>query len=131
MSEMGAEKTTGPDQKDTLFCWLFAIANSIKASMWAKLEGISTMDIPPGYSRRYRQESDQSIVLLFVCNEFLDRQTPSSQEARKFLCQKDLTRIIRREICFGLVPKTLKCKSTETRFQSKLEVQWLLQIRQR
>ena len=35
-------------------------------------------------------------------------------EAEKFLRQKGLSRIIRREICFGLIPKTLKRKFFQT-----------------
>ena len=88
LSELGTERTIGPNQEDTLFCWLFAIANSIYSSMWAKLDMLRLFES--------------------VFNKLL-KNIPD-RKAEKFLNQQDLTRIIRREICFGLIPKTLKRK---------------------
>ena len=36
--------------------------------------------------------------------------TEKRNQATKFLQRKDLCQIVRREICFGLIPKTLKRK---------------------
>ena len=36
--------------------------------------------------------------------------TEKRNQATKFLQRKDLYQIVRREICFGLIPKTLKRK---------------------
>ena len=79
MSASGTERTLGSRQKDTLFCWLFALANSIKSSMCTKV----------GQNNCFDQ---------------------SRSEVDSFLDRRDLTRVIRREICFGLVPKTLQRK---------------------
>ena len=44
-----------------------------------------------------------------------DQMTVLRKKVEAFLHQSGLTRIIRREICFGLIPKTLKRKFPETR----------------
>ena len=64
MSQLGVE-TIGPDQGETLFCWLFAIANSIFSSMWAKL-GMSTLFCLRSYTF---QEKSQLMKLKDCCTK--------------------------------------------------------------
>ena len=85
-------KTGIENQGHTSFCWLFAVARSVVKSMWMKLG--SSYDPDPELIKNLGTVSDTEI----------------KNRATKFLQQKNLYQIVRREICFGLIPKTLKRK---------------------
>ena len=89
MSKIGTETITVEQQGDTSFCWLFAVAFSIVQSMWTRL----------GFS------SVKSYFIKKFSEKVSDEETKN--RAAEFLNRKDLRQIIRREICFGLIPKTL------------------------
>ena len=89
MSKIGTETVTVDQQGDTSFCWLFAVAFSIVQSMWTRLGFFLSSFI-------YKKKFSEKVP---------DEETKN--RAAEFLNRKDLRQIIRREICFGLIPKTL------------------------
>ena len=99
MTESGTERTLGGIQGDTLLCWLFATANSLYSSMCVRLSK----------SSRGRYEDIHK----------LDENSMIFDKCFDFLHQENLIRTIRREICFGLIPKTLKRKHTVDTLASK------------
>ena len=82
-------KTTIENQGETEFCWLYSIANVIVSSLWVRL-------------RMFYFSVPNSKL-------FLGRVTDSGlkKAATDFLNRKDLRQKLRRELQFGLFPKTL------------------------
>ena len=93
------------NQGETSFCWLFAVARSIVRSMWMR-SGLILV-VPPRVSRK---------ILVNVSS------TETRNLAIEFLQRKKLYQIVRREICFGLIPKTLKRKLKLKNNQHKILV---------
>ena len=75
------------------FCWLYALADSIVASLWIRLGKI---DI-----QRVKSNSDFSEKV---------RNVVVKERGADFLRRHDLKQKIRRELYFGLFPKTHKGK---------------------
>ena len=78
------------DQGETEFCWLFSLANVIVSSLWVRLRMIIFI---------------KSLKTLFLENA---TDTDLKRKASDFLNRKDLRQKVRRELLFGLFPKTLK-----------------------
>ena len=74
-------RTIVENQGETEFCWLFSLANAIVSSLWVRLKSV----------RFYKFRS------------FFG----SKRKATDFLSRKDLRQKLRRELSFGLFPKTL------------------------
>ena len=94
LSKLGTESIKFEDQGDTQFCWLFALAQSIVASLRVRLGTAFYMTKP-------------------VLSNFLARVTNIivKHDTSLFLKKRDINQVIRRELCFGLIPKTLKRKT--------------------
>ena len=80
-------------QGETEFCWLFSLANVIVSSLWTRVGKFPSQ--PQLFEAQFSGE---------ITDPDLKR------EAKKFLNRKDLRQKIRRELCFGLFPKTLRSK---------------------
>ena len=85
-------RTMVQNQGENEFCWLFSLANAIVSSLWVRLRMFSYI------------EKFLTLILVEVTDAGL------KQEATDFLNRKDLRQKLRRELLFGLFPKTLRGK---------------------
>ena len=88
------------NQGDTEFCWLYSVANAIVSSLWVRL-------------RKFYHH-----VLKFYVFKGHVTDAGLKKAATDFLNRKDLRQKVRRELLFGLFPKTLngKCSKVELFF---------------
>ena len=74
-------RTIVENQGETEFCWLFSLANAIVSSLWVRLDTVRFYNIRSLFGLK--------------------------RKATDFLNRKDLRQKLRRELSFGLFPKTL------------------------
>ena len=91
--------TTIENQGKTELCWLFALANVIMWSLQVRV-------------RKFQHLISTIKLLTSILSKLLGevQDTVLKQIAINFLNRKDLRQKIRRELLFGLFPKTLKGK---------------------
>ena len=94
------------NQGETEFCWLFSLANVIVSSLWVRLRMIIFI---------------KSLKTLFLENA---TDADLKRKASDFLNRKDLRQKVRRELLFGLFPKTLKGEFSVLNFPSLLLSWW-------
>ena len=82
-------KTPIENQGETEFCWLYSLANVIVSSLWVRLRML------------YFSVLNSKLIVGHVTD------TGLKQAATDFLERKDLRQKLRRELQFGLFPKTL------------------------
>ena len=90
-------KTTIENQGETELCWLYSLVNAVVSSLLVRLRMLS-------------YHTSNFMFLGGVKNAGIQ------EAAKKLLDRKDLRQKIRRELLFGLLPKTLKGQCTGTCF---------------
>ena len=85
-------RETIENQGETEFCWLYSLANSIVSSLFVRLGKLFYQCTHPAFIEEKVTDADLK------------------QEATEFLNRPDLRQKLRRQLLFGLFPKTLTSK---------------------